>query len=479
MKSISKRFFKGKARNGSFTTWSWNNKGFFFSEFKSLDLRDTRLSKRAMSIFEALQARLTTCVRRLFHESKEARQAYDFFSNPKVTSDQLLKPHIEKTVERIRSSNCDYILAIQDTTVLNYTSHKAKTQLGRISHSGKKDQYGLFQHNTLCVSSKNEALGLIDLQHFHNDDFNTSINSDNRPIEAKKTMCWINALNTTREALKDSGKKIITIADRDGDFFEFLHELKNDLFVIRAQYDRYTGEKYSAGEKLHELLDQETTLGEISIAINDVNTHEVKIASLKVKRLRSISIPPSPRTKRTNKNRDYQPVTVNVVQTYNDDYCWILLTTLSVEDLAACKHVTEIYKERWHVEDYHKVLKTGYQVDELYLHSSLSAIKNALTMAAVAACRLYWLIYVGRIEETISAEKFFKEHEWKSLYIYFKEVIPEKIPTLSEVIIKIARLGGYKPKNSGKPPGIKTLWLGFQSFTIAAEMYHSILSTKT
>ena len=190
-------------------------------------------------------------------------------------------------------------------------------------------------------------------------------------------------------------------------------------------------------------------------------------------------IPPSPRIKRSNKDKDYHPVKVNVVQAYNEHYCWILLTTLPVDDLASCKQVTEIYKERWHVEDYHKVLKTGYQVDELYLHSSLSAIQNALVMAAIAACRLYWIIYAGRVEDTVSADKFFKEHEWKSLYIYFKEAIPEKTPALSEIIIKIARLGGYKPKKGGKPPGVKTIWLGFQGFTIAAEMYQNILSIKT
>ena len=106
-----------------------------------------------------------------------------------------------------------------------------KTSIGRIGLTGKTHQYGLFQHNTLCVSSDNEALGLIDLQHFHNDDFDTSIDADNRPIEEKKTICWINALRATREKLKGYGKKVITVADRDGDFFEFLHELADEKII--------------------------------------------------------------------------------------------------------------------------------------------------------------------------------------------------------------------------------------------------------
>ena len=118
-------------------------------------------------------------------------------------------------------------------------------------------------------------------------------------------------------------------------------------------------------------------------------------------------------------------------------------------------------------------------MDELYLHASLSAIKNALVMASISACRLYWLIFSGRVEQELKADKLFKEYEWKSLYIFFKEPIPHETPTLGEVINKIARLGGYKPNKKSKPPGIKTMWLGFQAFSIAAEMYHSILSTKT
>ncbi len=419
-------------------------------------------------------------MRRLFIDEKEARQAYDFFSNRKVTGEILLEPHYQKTIERVRASSADYILAIQDTTVLNYTSHRAKTEIGRIGLTGKTHQYGLFQHNTLCVSSDNESLGLIDLQHFHNDDFDTSIDSDNRAIEEKKTICWIKGLRATREKLKGCGKKIITVADRDGDFFEFLHELGDDLYVIRAQYnDRYTGERYKKGDKLIELLDKAKPIGEIEVTINDVNTHQIKTVSLKIKALQGISIPPSPRVKQANKEKNYKPIKVNVVMAYNETYCWILTTNLPVGSLNECLFVIKIYKERWHVEDFHKVLKTGYQVDELYLHASLSAIKNALVMASISACRLYWLIFSGRVENDLKADKFFKEYEWKSLYIFFKESIPHEIPTLAEVIIKIARLGGYKPNKNSKPPGVKTMWLGFHAFSVAAEMYHSILASKT
>ena len=52
---------------------------FFSSEFVDIDLRDKRLEKRALTIFSALQRELTSCVRRLFKNENDMRQAYDFF----------------------------------------------------------------------------------------------------------------------------------------------------------------------------------------------------------------------------------------------------------------------------------------------------------------------------------------------------------------------------------------------------------------
>lgn len=52
---------------------------FYKNEFQTLDLKDKRLNKRAKSIGERLQKRLTSCMKRLFIDPKDMRQAYDFF----------------------------------------------------------------------------------------------------------------------------------------------------------------------------------------------------------------------------------------------------------------------------------------------------------------------------------------------------------------------------------------------------------------
>ena len=99
-------------------------------------------------------------------------------------------------------------------------------------------------------------------------------------------------------------------------------------------------------------------------------------------------------------------------------------------------------------------------------------------MSAISACRLYWIIYLGRTQVNIKAEQLFEDFEWKAIYVYFNEPIPKECPTIAQVILKIARLGGYKPNKHSSPPGIKTMWIGYQLFSIAAHTYKN-MSIKT
>ena len=50
--------------------------------------------------------------------------------------------------------------------------------------------------------------------------------------------------------------------------------------------------------------------------------------------------------------------------------------------------------------------------------------------------------------------------------VFFKEKIPLECAALSEVILKIARMGGCKHRVKASPPGIKTMWTGFQLYHI-------------
>ncbi|RKU15351.1 transposase, partial [Candidatus Poribacteria bacterium] len=54
--------------------------------------------------------------------------------------------------------------------------------------------------------------------------------------------------------------------------------------------------------------------------------------------------------------------------------------------------------------------------------------------------------------------------EWKALYriTHKTQVLPEKIPSVSEVVIWIAKLGGFLARKSDGNPGVMVIWRGWQ-----------------
>ncbi|WP_367363966.1 IS4 family transposase [Candidatus Tisiphia endosymbiont of Nedyus quadrimaculatus] len=431
-----------------------SNKLFFESEFESLVLKDQRLKSRALKIFTALMAKFTSCIKNLFDNPQDQRQAYDFFVNNKVNNDHLIEPHFRQTTDRINNNNDNLLLVIQDSTYLNFTKHKAKIDIGRIGKNSNTEQYGIIQHSSLCTTLNNEPLGLIDLQFYDNEDFINKASRDKRCAEDKKTNYWVKANKNLRDRVKDTSRKLVRVSDRESDFFDYIHDLVNhdELFVIRAFHNRYTGEKASRREaKIIELIDKEKIEVQSKFEIYGPETRSLEEVLLNIKKLEKVSIPVL--EKMLNKE-NYHAIKLNVVKCYDNDRCWILLTNLPVDNIEKLGTVINCYRMRWHIEDYHKILKTGVQIEKVYLHSSSEAIKNLLTMIAICACRLYWIIFMGRNDDNNRASKCFREHEWQAIYMYHKLEIPKIEPSIKEVVLLIARLSGYKHTKHSAPPSI-------------------------
>jgi hypothetical protein len=92
--------------------------------------------------------------------SEAATKAMDrFLDNENVTPEAIRAPHREKTAERVEEHKI--VLAIQDTTSLNYTAHKATSGLGTIDGNGRD---GMHVYSVLAVSSDGIPLGLAHQQ---------------------------------------------------------------------------------------------------------------------------------------------------------------------------------------------------------------------------------------------------------------------------------------------------------------------------
>jgi hypothetical protein len=62
--------------------------------------------------------------------------------------------------------------------------------------------------------------------------------------------------------------------------------------------------------------------------------------------------------------------------------------------------------------------------------------------------------------------------------MYHKLEIPKIEPSIKEVVLLIARLGGYKYTKHSAPLGIKTMWTALKIFYPITQMFY-LMSTKT
>ena len=208
--------------------------GWSVREFDGIDLGDARLNRRLLTLAEAFGAQPQAPLNQASADWQDTKAAYAFFDNPQALPAEILLPHQQRTLERMAAH--PLVLAIQDTTFLNYTHHPATTGLGPIGGG----QRGLLMHSTLVATPQGLPLGVLDQQIWARPEPEKDAKrAKQRPIAEKESYKWLTALRETI-TLTPSEIRLVTIADREADIFEFLAEA-DELqaeYVIRAAQDR-------------------------------------------------------------------------------------------------------------------------------------------------------------------------------------------------------------------------------------------------
>ncbi len=141
--------------------------------------------------------------------------------------------------------NVKTVLAIQDTTILNYTS--AEKIKGPGFTDGTDTKKGFLVHSVMTLDGDTgKPLGILDQQvivrkkiHDKDETYEERIKRDR---ESDK---WFIGLQKTHELL-NGHKKVIHVADRESDIYFWIKDILalGDSFVIRACRNRSTSEGY-------------------------------------------------------------------------------------------------------------------------------------------------------------------------------------------------------------------------------------------
>ncbi len=108
-------------------------KGWAASELQFAELGDVRRNKRLVRLVEDLAAQPNASVPQASGDLAATQAAYDFWSSPHIKAEAIRKAHQSSTIERVKQHSI--VIAIQDTTELNFTHHPSKKGMGYLDNN--------------------------------------------------------------------------------------------------------------------------------------------------------------------------------------------------------------------------------------------------------------------------------------------------------------------------------------------------------
>jgi hypothetical protein len=440
-------------------------------ELGGAHFRDARLNDRMIQIAKDFSEHPRSPINQASQDAASTKAAYRFFSNPKVSGERILSPHTDQTLQRIQSQKV--VLAIQDTTSLNYHAHPKTSDLGEISKTGKTSVQGLFMHSVFAVGTNGVPFGFLDQTIWAR---STEGQSKNKTLEERESIRWIDSLRSTAEIAAKTSCRIVTVCDREADMYEFFLESKrlNQDVLVRCFRDREVNEDEVV---VWDFVEGLPIAGKMNVKIEATQKRKARTAKVNLK-YSSIELNPPESSLLTDTIALFVVYAKEIDSPEGEEPLeWLLYTTVPVETFEQAKQRVAWYKLRWTIEVFHKILKSGFQVEDCRLEKGLRLMRY-LALMSIVAWRILWMLYTQRASPRSPATEILSPIEWKVLYCVTHKTkkAPKKIGSLRDAIHWIARLGGFLDRKGDGEPGMVTLWRGW-SRLIDMIIAHDIFAT--
>jgi len=453
-------------------------------EFEDIDFGDRRLNVRFQKTAQRVAEQPLASINQACSDWAETKGAYRLFDNEKVVVKTILDAHRRRVQERIQGH--DRILI----SFLNYTEHFKTLGLGPIGCVNKKktksDSKGLVIHTAFALSQEGLPLGILDQEMWSREP------KEERPawrkkacrkrilIKNKESNKWLRSISSTEQWIPED-VQAVTVADRESDLFEFIARAEHlrTHYLIRSCWDRAIQVEHEA-YYLWDYLSNVDSAGSYEIEVEAPRVAKQKVlprrmAKFEIRFTRvELRRPPKKKIDRT----ECPPfLSAYVVWAKEVDppqglepLEWMLLTNVPVKNFNDAKERIDWYKLRWHIENFHKVLKSGLNVELCRLQTA-ERLKKYVTLCCIVAWHLYWLTHINRVEPETQCTRVLEEHEWKALFCKINKTrdLPTNPPTTREAVRWIASLGGFLGRKGDGEPGIISLWRGYQRLTDISE----------
>lgn len=445
-------------------------------EFGGCALPDVRLQTRLLSLARDFYARPQANMAQACASRAKTKAAYRFLDHEKTTMDTLLQPHFLSTEARVRAEKI--VLAVQDTTSLNYTAHAATEGMGPIGSTAHGPQ-GLHVHSTLAFSTQGTPLGFLDVQCWARDpaDFGKKAKRHRLPIEEKESFKWLKSYRAVTEVqARCPGTTLVSVGDREADLYELFKDAlahpEGSKLLVRAAHDRQLHDEQT---RLWETMQSRPTEGIQVLQVPRQGNRAARAAQLTIRYAAISLLAP------TGHKGLPIPVWAVFAQEQNGAVGvkpleWMLLTTIPVTSFEQAIEKLMWYARRWGIEVFHRTLKSGCRIEQRQLGQA-NRMEACLAIDLVVAWRIYYLNKLGRETPQAPCTVYFEEAEWKALMVFTTKnpVAPAQPPVLREALRRVASLGGFLGRKSDGEPGTQSLWIGLQRLDDVVAMWRVMI----
>jgi Transposase DNA-binding/Transposase Tn5 dimerisation domain len=441
------------------------------TEFAETDLGDARRTQRLVALATVLAQRPSASLPQACGSRAMLKAAYRFFDNEAIKAQALLERPVEATTARL--ATVPLVLAVQDTTELDWTTHPATTGLGPLAHPAHQ---GLHVHTTLALTPERLPLGLLAQRVWARDPADTGQRATRkrRPVAAKESQKWLTSVEAVSAAhARCPETRFVCISDREADGSDLFLQARPagvDL-LVRAAWNRRVDHPEC---HLWAKVAAQPIAATLTVRVPRRGSQPARQATVTVRWSLVGLCPPTHRHA-----EKLPPVAVWTVQAREEQppagceaIDWLLLTTWPVHRTADALARVDWYACRWGIEVWHKVLKSGCRLEARQLKSA-ERLPRCLLLYSVIAWRLRYAPRLSRAAPEAPCTALLEPEEWQALdcAIHRTPTSPATPPSLRQAVHWIGRLGGFLDRRRDGEPGVTVLWRGFQHLTDLTTMY--------
>jgi hypothetical protein len=449
---------------------------WFDRELAGCSFADERLKKRLRKLLAQLGSAMGQSIPLVCQDWANAKAAYRFFSNDRVSEADILAGHFQSTHDRMAASDGP-VLVLHDTTEFTYQREKSEAiGITKSINSGRDKAgrlrshtvCGILMHSSLAVTTEGLPLGLAAVKFWTRKKFKGTaalkrkINPTRIPIEKKESIRWLENLKQATELLGDP-RRCVHIGDRESDIYELFcaaQEVETH-FLVRTCVDRLAGD---GDHTIADEMDEVAVKGLHRIEVRDSNgDSDEAVLEIRYRKIRVL--PPIGKQKR------YPALTLTVIHAEErgtpknrQKIDWKLITDLPVHSREDAIEKLEWYALRWKIEVFHKILKSGCRAEESKLRTA-QRLTNLVSVFCILSWRVFWMTMLNRSDPDAPPTLGLTETEIELLDYLVKDKNSPQRRTLSHYLTKIAKLGGYLARANDPPPGNTVMWRGLSRLT--------------